>query len=156
MQNKGIFLKVARIYCAIPDDREDLVQEMMFQAWRAFDKYKSEYKFSTWLYKICFNVAISFYRKNCIRIKQTDRLLPDMQLISEKEQNQDEQIQLLYQFIGELQEFDRAIILLYLEDKKHSEISEILGISVSNVGTKIGRIKEQLSKKFNRMEQYHG
>lgn len=148
-RHRGILLKVANIYCQNEEDKKDLVQEIMIQLWRAFDKYDQKYKFSTWIYRISLNVAISFYRKNSAKKYQTVALgdeevpspMPDN---SETESN----LLLLEKFIGELKELDKALMLLYLEGKNHKEIADILGISASNVSTKISRIKETLKENF--------
>ncbi|MBL7967025.1 MAG: sigma-70 family RNA polymerase sigma factor [Prolixibacteraceae bacterium] len=148
--NKRVIYKVANSYCRRTDDREDLVQEIITQLWRSFDKYNREYKPSTWIYRISLNVAISFYRKDNRRKKITNPLhesilnLPDEKSEAETDAN----LNLLQQFILELKELDRALMLLYLEEKSHKEISEIMGITETNVATKIGRIKILLKKKF--------
>lgn len=148
-QNKGILLKVSRAYCPNEDDRQDLLQEIMIQIWRSMDRYDERYKLSTWLYRISLNVAISFYRKDTRRVKNYTPLDNQPELSSEEAPSDNEwQLKHLEQFIGELKEIDKALILLYLEEKSHADIAEIMGISVSNVGTKIGRIKELLKKRF--------
>lgn len=152
-RNKGILLKVARTYCPNDQDRQDLLQEMMIQIWQSIHKYNKQYKMSTWLYRISLNVAISFYRKNSTRTKKFTLL--DGQLANtpnEDKTENDRELYLLEKFISDLKELDKALILLYLEDKSHTEISEILGISVSNVGTKIGRIKEKLKAQFSQVK----
>ena len=136
-QHKGILFKVARTYCQDKEDRQDLIQEIMIQLWQSFLKYNDKYKISTWLYRISINVAISFYRKQISQIRDDEK--------SETEQ----QLDLLDQFINELKELDKALMLLYLEDKSHMEISDILGISAGNVGTKVGRIKGKLKHRFS-------
>lgn len=152
VEHKGILYKVAKTYCRNDDDRQDLLQEIMVQIWKSLDKYNAGYAISTWLYRISLNVAISFYRKN--RIRQ----ISDLQLFAEQISTQDdvntekdEQLVLLEQFIAELNDFDKALIMLYLEDKSHAEISEIMGLSVTNVGTKLGRIKGKLKNKFDQI-----
>ncbi len=152
-QHKGILFKVARAYCPNEEDRQDLIQEMMIQIWQSVHRYNKQYKISTWLFRISLNVAISFYRKSSKRAKQytalneqTPETMPDD--IPDNER----QLKLLEQFISELKEIDKALMILYLEDKSHTEIAEILGISVSNVGTKTGRIKDQLKKRFSQFK----
>ena len=150
-QHKGILFKVARTYCQNQEDRQDLIQEMMIQIWQSFHRYNDNYKISTWLYRISINVAISFYRKGAVRKKYSIPFDEQISKINYDEENieKEQQLNLLEQFIGELKEFDKALILLYLEDKSHTEIADILGISVSNVGTKVGRIKDKLKHRFS-------
>jgi RNA polymerase sigma-70 factor (ECF subfamily) len=109
---------------------------------------------TTWLYRVSLNVAISFYRKNNsrqnLKVPLTDENMPTQ---NSEAREKEEQLQLLDQFISELNELDRALILLYLDDKSYSEISEIIGLSVTNVGTKLGRIKEKLKKKFSQINK---
>jgi len=149
--NKGILFKIANSYCKDGEDRKDLVQEIIVQLWKSFERFNDQYKYSTWIYRIALNVAISFYRKENRR-KQvsnplTDGILnyADTNVTSETDEN----IKLLQQFIAGLKELDKAIMLLYLEEKSHKEIADIIGISESNVATKIGRIKILLKQKFS-------
>lgn len=150
--NKGILFKVARAYCPDPEERQDLIQEMMIQIWLSIRKYNNNFKISTWLYRISLNVAISFYRKSSTRSNKYTGLNDQIVEIQDKEQaGSEQQLDLLEQFISELKEIDKALMILYLDDKSHSDIAEILGISVSNVGTKIGRIKEKLKVRFSKL-----
>lgn len=148
-QHKGILFKVARTYCHDENDKEDLIQEMLIQIWKSIERYNDKYAITTWLYRICINVAISFYRKTKNRrlikteIHEYEFFQEDLHS-NEKEQ----QLILLEKFIEELNEFDKALMLLYLDEKPQSEIADILGISLSNVSTKVGRIKEKLKKRF--------
>jgi RNA polymerase sigma-70 factor (ECF subfamily) len=148
-QHKGILFKVARTYCQNENDRPDLIQEIMIQLWLSFHRYNDRYKITTWIYRISLNVAISFYRKNSIKIH--DNILLDEHLSgiagNDKPENE-QQLNLLEKFINELKEIDRALMFLYLEERNYKEISEILGLSESNVSTKVGRIKESLKQKF--------
>jgi RNA polymerase sigma-70 factor (ECF subfamily) len=149
-QHRGILYKVARAYCPLEEERQDLIQEMMIQIWQALPRYNAQYKSSTWIYRIALNVAISHYRKTTTQQRRQQAL--DAKAIqgaeadsSEKEQ----QFRLLEQFISELKELDRALMVLYLEERSHAEIAEILGISISNVATKVGRIKDKLKQRFS-------
>jgi RNA polymerase sigma factor (sigma-70 family) len=152
-QHKGILFKVARAYCPDEEDRQDLIQEMMIQIWQSIHKYNDQYEISTWLYRISLNVAISFYRKSSSRAKKYTGLTEQMIEISAEEKLENvRQLNLLEQFISELKEIDKALMILYLEDKSHNEIAEILGMSVSNVGTKIGRIKDKLKAQFSQLK----
>lgn len=150
-QHKNILFKVARAYCSNKDDRQDLIQEMMIQIWKSTDKYDNRLKMSTWIYRISLNVAISFYRKNVTRILKFSTL--DIQPQENEEKIEcEQQLALLEQFINELQEIDKSLIILYLDNKSHAEIADIIGISVSNVGTKIGRIKDKLKIRFSNLK----
>jgi len=152
-QHKGIMLKVARTYCLDESDRKDLLQEMMIQIWKSSPKYDEQYKISTWLYRISLNVAISFYRKNVTRSGKYSVLDEHTAEIPIEDKSENElQLNLLEQFISELKELDKAMMILYLEDKSHAEMAQILGISVSNVGTKIGRIKDKLKTRFSQIK----
>ncbi|MBM3401746.1 MAG: sigma-70 family RNA polymerase sigma factor [Bacteroidetes bacterium] len=149
-QHKGVLFKVAKTYCKNEEDRQDLLQEMMIQVWKSLPKYSNTFAITTWLYRVCLNVAISFYRKSATRQHLNIPLVEELTSIREEESNEkQEQLSLLEKFISELNDLDKALMLLYLEDKSHAEISEIMGLSVSNVGTKLGRIKEKLKKKFS-------
>ena len=149
-ENKGIIFKVCNSYCCSKEDRDDLAQEIIYNLWKSFTGYKVNFKFSTWMYRIALNVAISFYRKEKNKLHRTiysDNLLifeEDRTTITEKEKN----LSLLLQFIGQLKEIDKSIMLLYLGDKSYKEIAEITGITESNVATKISRIKEKLKTNF--------
>lgn len=152
-QHKGILFKVARAYYPGEEDRQDLIQEMMIQIWQSMHKYNHQYKMSTWLYRIALNVAISFYRKHSSRAKKYAELNEQtLEAVTEDKSDNERHLHLLEQFIGELKEIDKALMILYLEDKSHTEIAEILGMSVSNVGTKIGRIKENLKTRFSQLK----
>lgn len=155
-QNKGIVYKVVYAYCQNPEDRNDLVQEIQAQLWRCLDKYDPQYKVSTWIYRIALNVAISFHRRG-EKHQHTESLPYEDKFLSIDntgfELVMDDNVRLLYQFIGELAKLDKAIMLLYLEEESYQSIAENLGISQSNVATKISRIKVKLQKRFNTQEQ---
>jgi RNA polymerase sigma-70 factor (ECF subfamily) len=150
--HKGILYKVANNYCKNREDRKDLIQEIIYQLWKGFDNYNPQFQYSTWIYRISLNVAISFYRKqrtitqNKVDIDDSLLVVSDILFNPEMEDN----LNLLQQFIYELKEMDKAIMLLYLEQKSHKEIAEIIGISESNVGTKVSRIKMLLTQKFKK------
>ncbi|MGF1924799.1 MAG: RNA polymerase sigma factor [Bacteroidia bacterium] len=149
--NKRIIFKICNAYCRNATDREDLAQEIIFQLWKSWPSFNSDYKLSTWMYRIALNVAISFYRKEK---KTTDTVLMGDQLIEIADETVEDGLETnlnaLQQFINELKELDRALMILYLEEKSHKEMAEIIGISTTNVATKIGRIKEQLKQKFTK------
>jgi len=140
-QNQGIIGKVCSIYCNQREDHEDLFQEITYQAWRGYPSFKGEAKFSTWLYRIALNTAISSFRKRKPAIDLVP-ILPDN--ITEQLSDTIEQKQQLIWAIKQLNEGERAIIALYLEEMSYQEIAEIVGISVNNVGVRINRIKTKL------------
>jgi len=149
-QHRGILYKVARAYCPLEEERQDLIQEMMIQIWQALPRYNAQYKSSTWIYRIALNVAISHYRKTTTQYRRKQALDANAIQGPETDSNEKEQqFRLLEQFISELKELDRALMVLYLEDRSHAEIAEILGISLSNVATKVGRIKDKLKQRFS-------
>jgi len=154
-EHKKIIYKIVNSYCPNRGDRKDLEQEIIIQLWNAFDKYNPDYKYSTWMYRIALNTAISFYRKEKKWYAKTDFFGDDSIFSLADEDNDngvelDQNIKLLQKFIHNLKELDKALMLLYLEDKSYEEIAEILGITKTNVGTKIGRIKLKLKKEFKK------
>lgn len=147
-QHKKILYKVCNAYCRDRDSREDLAQEIMFQLWRSFGKFDGRCQFSTWMYRIALNVAISFYRSETTR---TRHVFSDEQRLLEavvEPESQPEEVRLLYEFIGELDPLSRALILLYLDANNYKEIAEIVGISETNVATKISRLKSKMKQEF--------
>jgi len=146
-EHKKILYKVASSYCRSTADRPDLVQEIVVQLWRSFDRYDESYRFSTWMYRIALNVAISFYRGEARRSRHTVPAEDSILEIAAEEPAEDGGLQLLYELIAELDELDRALILLYLDGNRYDTIAEILGISETNVGTKISRIKQRLRRR---------
>lgn len=155
-EHKKIIYKIVNAYCPNKHDRKDLEQEIIIQLWKAFDKYNSDYKFSTWMYRIALNVAISFYRKEKSRILKSDSYneesIFNIEENSENGQTElDHHLKLLQEFIHNLNELNKALMLLYLEEKSYSEIADILGITKTNVATKISRIKLKLKKEFQKI-----
>ena len=151
--NKGIIYKIANSYCKDKEDRNDLVQEIILKLWQAFDEYNDEYKHSTWIYRIALNAAISNYRKEKVREKHLTPIAESFLGFEGDNSTNETELKyiLLQQFISELKELDKALMLLYLEEKNYKEIAEILGISESNVGTKISRVKNLLKEKFSKI-----
>jgi len=152
--NKGILFKVANSYCRNTEDRKDLVQEIILQLWKSFDNYNEKFKISTWIYRISLNVAISFYRKENSRKRISNPITTDIFDFSDKEISDEKETNLgiLHHIISELNDLNKALMLLYLEEKSYKEISEIIGITETNVATKIGRIKSILKKEFNQLK----
>jgi RNA polymerase sigma-70 factor (ECF subfamily) len=152
-QHKGFLFKIANAYGRGAADREDLVQEMALQLWRSFERYDERHRFGTWMYRVALNVAISFCRSEARR-PRTGTLEGAMDVLAavpEPPEAHDD-LHLLEQFIARLDELDRALVLLYLDGNRYATIAEILGVSETNVGTRLGRIKDKL----RRMGTDHG
>ncbi|WP_457098041.1 RNA polymerase sigma factor [Lysobacter sp. P5_B9] len=146
-RHRGIVFKVAYSYCHHPDDRADLAQEIATQLWRAFPGYDaSRASFSTWMYRIALNVAISQLRSNRHRQQQSVPLDESLHDIPGDggDHESDQHLRLLHRFIVRQDPLNRALLLLYLEDRSHREIADILGISEGNVATKISRLKQRI------------
>ncbi|MBP7962532.1 MAG: RNA polymerase sigma factor [Caldilineaceae bacterium] len=149
---KRILYKVANAYGTNQDDRQDLVQDMVVQLWRSFDRFDGRAKFSTWMYRVAMNVAISAARSQTRRIQ--DALPLDeagLEIPVEEPWLADEgdDLRLLHQMIGRLDELNRALIILYLDGYSHAEIGEIMGLSATNVSTRINRIKQRWQNDFD-------
>lgn len=152
-KNKGIIFKVCNSYCNNKEDRKDLAQDIIIELWKSFDKYNPQFKFTTWMYRIALNVAISTYRKSVTRKKYFSTLNFDFINVTDEEieSNNKDEVSILMRFINELDEMNKALMILYLDGNSHQEIAEILNITTSNVGTKIGRIKQRLKAKFEKI-----
>ncbi len=147
--NAGIIYKVAKTYCWDEEDQKDLIQEISIQAWRSFPKFDSQFKFSTWLYKVALNVSISHLRKEKSRKSNIEELGSQYQGNSEDVSQEEEQVKALYDAIAEQSPINKGIMLLYLEAKSYAEIAEIMGLSQTNVATKLSRVKEEIRQKLN-------
>ncbi len=144
-ENEGIIYKITRIYSNNENDLKDLYQEVVYQLWKAYDNFRGDSKISTWMYRIALNTAL-FHSKQAARNGHKVGL----DKIVLKQENYDpileERLAIMYQHIKALNDLEKGIILLFLEGKKHEEIAEITGISATNVGTRIGRIKQKLKE----------
>ena len=144
--NTGIIIKIARAFTKTSHDREDLINDIALELWKSFERFKGDSKISTWIYRVALNISMNYKRK-----KKKDSFfsfLDDFKKVDSLpwliEQDNSSESEILYNCIDELNEINKAIILLYLDGNSHDEISEIMGISKTNVGTRIGRIKEQI------------
>jgi len=146
-ENIGIILKIARAYAHTAQDREDLINDIAVELWKAYPGFKGNSKVSTWIYRISLNTSMNYKRKiNSNKILLYEAIeFNYSDLSTENEENP--LIETLYDCIAELDEFNKVIIILYLDGNTHEEISQITGISRTNVGTRIFRIKEQLKSK---------
>jgi len=147
-RHAGIVFKVANTYARLAEDRADLAQEIAAQLWRAWPKYDPARSASTWMYRVALNVAISHVREQSVRQRHDavplDDDLHDMADSSATDHENENHLRLLQAFIARQPPLDRALLLLYLEERPQREIAEILGITESNVSTKIGRLKQRI------------
>jgi RNA polymerase sigma-70 factor (ECF subfamily) len=144
--HEGILHKICNIYFFRNPYKEDYYQEILIRLWKSFPSYKNQSAFSTWLYRVALNSAIDIIRKQNLQPKHTG-LTKIEYSIPEQEQDIESSIkEKLYQAINYLSNVEKSIIILYLEDYSYKEIAEIIGLSESNTGVKINRIKIQLTK----------
>lgn len=151
-ENKRILYKVINIYCQDKNDRSDVEQEIIIQLWKSFKSYDNNYKYSTWVYRIAMNVAISFYRSNMHRKAST--LSINESIFQEIEYDDapneiDEKRKFLYDFMNQLDDFNKQILILYLDECSYKEIAGIVGITETNVATKISRLKKKIKESIN-------
>ena len=146
-RHQKIVFKVANTYCRNAEDRRNLAQEISVQLWRAFPRYDEGRSFSTWMYRIALNVAISFARRAGHRRTQSrslDETLAEPSANPAEASELADQVAALHAFIDRLDELNRALLLLYLDEHSYREIAEVLGISETNVATKINRLKQRI------------
>lgn len=150
-QHQKIVYKVVNTYCWHNDERADLAQEIAIQLWRAFPTYDVQRNFSTWMYRIALNVAISIVRQKKNSLQYSVPLDESHHNIGADiaESTEQERIYCLQRFIAQLDTLNRALMLLYLEDHSYREIAEIVGISETNVATKISRLKQRIREDIN-------
>ncbi|WP_443938290.1 RNA polymerase sigma factor [Pedobacter sp. MW01-1-1] len=141
-EHKGIVYKMINLYADDVEDRKDLYQEIIYQSWSAYPRFKGEAKFSTWLYKISLNVSISFLNKKKKQTQINDSNSLDYYF---EPPELSERADWLYRCIRKLTDTDRSIIMLHLDGFDNTEISEMMGLSRNNTNVKLHRIKQQLS-----------
>ena len=148
-RHKPILYKIASAYCARREDRGDLIQDIVIELWRAYERFDGRASFSTWMHRIAVNVAISFYRGESRRIRDA---LPiedfgmDLAAADRVLDAQGDDLHALHQLIARLDEINRALILLYLQGYSLEELAQMLGLTVTNVATRINRIKTSLQR----------
>jgi RNA polymerase sigma-70 factor (ECF subfamily) len=149
-ENQNIVHKVCRLYTNNYDAHNDLFQEITIQLWKAYPKFRGDAKFSTWMYRVGLNTAITLYRKSKRRITTQDIDTVQFKLSAENYDNTEEQqLKILYQAIHNLTDIEKALVFLYLEDKNYRDISETMGISEVNARVKMNRVKKKLKKILN-------
>lgn len=149
-ENQNIVHKICRLYTNDQDAHNDLFQEVTIQLWKAYPKFRGDAKFSTWMYRVALNTAITLYRKSTRRVKTTDYDSVQFKIIDLQEDDETaEQLTLLYGAIKQLNDIEKALVFLYLEDRNYREISETLGISEVNARVKMNRVKTKLTNIIN-------
>ena len=149
-EHQNIVHKICRLYTNSQEQHNDLFQEITIQLWRAFPKFRGDSKFSTWMYRVSLNTAITLYRKSKRTIKTQDFDGVMFKIASEDyDDTVEQQLKLMYAAVKELNDIEKALVFLYLEDKNYRDISETLGISEVNARVKMNRVKGKLKKILN-------
>ena len=143
-ENEGLIYKIARVYTSSKEDEQDLYQEIVYQLWKSFPLFRNEAKISTWMYRIALNTSIASLNKE----KKRGNLLPISEILFNKPDTDDtakkERIEYLYAQIKKLNPAEKGIILLHLEGNNYEEIAAITGFTATNIGTRLGRIRQKL------------
>ena len=142
----AIIIKICRAYTNSQEDFEDYYQEVCLQIWKSHDNFRGQSEWSTWIYRLSLNVCLTLLKKKKNKHQHfASDYLPDV-VIEDSQAFSDESLKELYNAIRQLSEIDRAVILLYLEEKSYQEIADIIGTNSNNIGVRIKRIKERLKK----------
>jgi len=155
-EHQDLIRKVAAIYHKNKVDQEDAFQEILVSLWQAYPTFRGESKFSTWMYRVALNTVISGFRKASNRVHkyQSDIHITD-ELLGPSKEDLSEEIECLYRSIEHLSDIEKAIIMLYMEEKTYDDIAEIMGMTRTNVGVKINRIKKKLKEIYNKVADGH-
>ena len=149
-KHQNIVHKVCRLYTNNQDAHNDLFQEITIQLWRAYPKFRGDAKFSTWMYRVGLNTAITLYRKSKRRITTQGIDAVEFKIKAEAyDDTEEQQLKILYKAVHQLNDIEKALVFLYLEDKNYKEISETMGISEVNARVKMNRIKTKLKTILN-------
>ncbi|MEM6846152.1 MAG: RNA polymerase sigma factor [Bacteroidota bacterium] len=149
---KAIVYKIANLYARTTEDQEDLFQEIIINLWKAYPSFKGHAKISTWIYQISLNTAITNYRREKKKVRYESISMRSLNEIgAPSEEHEIDQLTILYQAVDDLHKIDKAIVLLYLEQKSYQEISQIMGMTVAATGMRIKRIKSKLAERFAKM-----
>lgn len=149
-KHQNIVHKVCRLYTNNQEAHNDLFQEITIQLWKAYPKFRGDSKFSTWMYRVGLNTAITLYRKSKRSISTQEFESVQFKIKSEPyDDTEEQQLKLLYNAVHQLNDIEKALVFLYLEDKNYSEISETLGITEVNARVKMNRVKKKLKTILN-------
>lgn len=149
-KHQNIVHKICRIYTNDQDSHNDLFQEITIQLWNAYPKFRGDSKFSTWMYRVALNTAITLYRKSKRSIKTQEFDTVSFKIKAQEfDDRAEQQLKLMYNAVKQLNDIDKALVFLYLEDQSYKEISDTLGISEVNARVKMNRIKTKLKNILN-------
>jgi len=151
-KNQGIIYKVSRMYCDKESCRQDLFQDILVQLWQSYPGFNKKSKFSTWMYRVALNTAIAQFRKDKRNDQEPVSEFSAEIMEEDNYKEKEERIDLVNRAISKLNKAEKAIIILFMDDYPYEEIAEIAGISVTNVGVKIHRIKSKLQKIIKELE----
>ncbi|MFK7001605.1 RNA polymerase sigma factor [Flavobacterium oreochromis] len=148
--NQNLVHKICRLYTQNEEEHNDLFQEITIQLWKAYPQFRGDSKFSTWAYRVALNTAITLYRKSSKSIR-TVEFETGRHFVLQEDYNyqEEENLKLLYKAVYQLNDIEKALVFMYLEDKDYNEISETLGISEVNARVKMNRIKTKLKQIIN-------
>ena len=151
-ENKRIIYKICNSYCPNKNEQDDLAQEIVYELWKSYKNFDTNYKFTTWMYRVSLNVAISFYRKSkkAVGTIVLDETLLNVEDLGESSVEKENNFTLMHGFIAQLKAIDKSIMLLYLDDKSYKEIAGVTGITETNVASRINRIKSILKNQFSK------
>ena len=150
-KHQNLIHKICCLYSNGDAEHKDLFQEITIQLWKAYPKFRGDSKFSTWMYRVGINTAISLYRKSKLRIQSYsfDDVSYKIPQTETYDDTQDQQLKSIYAALKQFNDIDKAVIFLYLEDKSYKEISEMIGITEVNARVKMNRIKKKLKTQLN-------
>ena len=148
--HQGILKKICFIYSGNSLEKEDLCQEIILQLWKSYPLFKNQSAFSTWMYRVALNTALSLTRKSPFIMRREE--IPDRSYDIEHTMTESENLRVLYKAINQLNNVEKAIILLWLEDNTYEEIAEVIGMSVKNISVRILRIKAKLRELIRKYE----
>jgi RNA polymerase sigma-70 factor (ECF subfamily) len=152
-RHQHLIRKVAAIYYKKPEDQEDAFQEILLSLWKAYPTFEGRSKLSTWIYRVALNTVLAGFRKasNKVYHNQSDIDISE-ELLGGSEKDMSEEISVLYKSIEKLSDVEKAIIMLYMEEKTYDDIADIMGMTKTNVGVKINRIKKKLKEIYKKVE----
>lgn len=149
-QHQGILHKVSMVYAKDPGDKQDLYQEIILQLWKSYPSFRGTSAFSTWMYRVALNTAITLTKKPTLSLEIPKNYSSSLDWEAEMEASED--VKILYRAISRLNKIEKAIILLWLDEKSYEEIAETIGISLKNVSVKLVRIKKRLAELIEKLQ----